>query len=164
VRDETMPEGPEHRPAEAGSSVRIDAPRRVVYDRLIDPKTYPDWLVGAKDIRAIDGEWPKPGSRFHHRVGLGPFTIDDATEVVSTSPPDELLLRAHVGPLGSALVRFRLVGSDPTVVFFDEAPDSGVLRRVGTTIARVGLKASVWGRNQLSLERLRAGVELQHHR
>ena len=139
--------------------MRIAADQSVVFDHLLEPRTYDEWLVGAKDIRAVDGNWPEPGARFHHRVGVGPLTIDDVTTVVSVSPPTELVLRASVGPLGTAIVRFRLVGSNPTVVRFDEAPDSGLLRLVGATVGRAILRATVWGRNEASLQQLKQLVE-----
>jgi hypothetical protein len=69
------------------------------------------------------------------------------------------VLRAAVGPLGAAIVRFRLTGSNRTVVHFDEAPDAGFLRAVGTTVGRWILKASVWGRNEVSLQQLKDLVE-----
>jgi hypothetical protein len=137
----------------------IAADQSVVFDHLLEPRTYEEWLVGAKDIREVDAHWPEPGARFHHRVGVGPLTIDDVTTVVSVSPPTELVLRASIGPLGTAIVRFGLVGSNPTVVRFDEAPDSGLLRLVGVTVGRAILRASVWGRNEASLEQLKHLVE-----
>jgi hypothetical protein len=74
------------RPAEdpdgARSEIDIGASRDMVYAHLIDPRTYPDWLVGAQHIRGVDSHWPDRGAQFHHRVGLGPLTIDDATTLV----------------------------------------------------------------------------------
>ena len=146
----------------AETTIAVD--REVVFAHLLEPRTYPDNLVGAKDIRAVDRHWPEPGAQFHHRVGVGPLTIDDATTVVAVSEPDELILRASVGPLGTALVRFRLLGSNPTLVKFDEAPDSGLLSVVGTTFGRFILKVSVWGRNETSLQRLKDLIEPNQHR
>ncbi len=150
---------PEGRPARTTTSVSIDAPRAEVYARLADPRTYPSWLAGAQKIREVDPEWPAPGSRFHHRVGFGPLHIDDTTTVVRADAPDELTLRASVGLLGSALVRFRLHGSQPTIVVFDEAPDGGLMRVLGVTVGRVVLKAGIWGRNLVSLQQLRDQIE-----
>ena len=59
------------------------APIERVFEVVSDPRTYPDWLVGAQEIRSVDEDWPQPGSRFHHRVGLvGPLTIPDSTSSV----------------------------------------------------------------------------------
>ena len=125
-----------------------------LFAHLADPLTYPNWLVGAQRIRSVDDDWPRPGSQFHHRVGVGPLTLDDDTTVVSVSTPDELVLRASLGPLGTALIRFTLEGSTPTTVYFDEAPDSGLLKLIGRTIGRWALKPTAWGRNEASLRRL----------
>ena len=53
---------------------------------LIDPETYPRWLIGATAIRDIDDDWPAPGSKFHHVVGVGPLQIPDDTEVLAIEP------------------------------------------------------------------------------
>ena len=37
--------------------------------------------MGASDIRAVDDDSPELGSKFHHRVGVAPLTIADATEL-----------------------------------------------------------------------------------
>lgn len=150
---------PTEHPASATTAVRIDARREDVFDRLIDPRTYPAWLAGAQRIRAVDPDWPAVGSRFHHRVGWGPLHLDDSTAVVRVDRPNELTLRASVGPLGKVLVRFRLHGSRPTVVVFDEAPERGLVRVLGTTIGRMALKAGIWGRNTVSLQQLRDDIE-----
>ncbi len=36
----------------AATRQRIQAPIDVVFDVLVEPRTYPEWLVGARDIRA----------------------------------------------------------------------------------------------------------------
>lgn len=65
---------------------------------------YADWVVGAVHIRAVDGQWPEPGSRVHHRVGAWPLTIADNTEVISYVPDQSLELRARMWPFGEATV------------------------------------------------------------
>ena len=59
-------------------------PPLVVFDALVSPETYPEWLVGCREIRAVDTDWPAVQSRFHHRVGLvGPLTVEDSTKVLA---------------------------------------------------------------------------------
>jgi len=48
---------------------RFDHPVAVVFDALADPRTYPQWLLGAKEIRSIDPTWPAPSSSFRHQIG-----------------------------------------------------------------------------------------------
>lgn len=68
-----------------------------VFAVLADPWTYPDWLVGAQEIRAVDAGWPRPGSAFHHSVGpTEGATVDDISEVIAVDPPRSLRLRVHV--------------------------------------------------------------------
>jgi uncharacterized protein YndB with AHSA1/START domain len=101
-------------------NVQIDE----VYAALIDPETYPEWLVGAKEIRAVDESWPEAGSRFHHRVGLvGPFTIADSTKSLGTAPGRRLCLEARARPAGRARVDFELTPEgDATLVRMREHP------------------------------------------
>jgi uncharacterized protein YndB with AHSA1/START domain len=61
----------------------IAAPVEAIWDLLADAHGYHRWVVGAKEIRAADGAWPTPGSRFHHSVGWGPFELQDDTKAES---------------------------------------------------------------------------------
>ena len=83
------------------------APERV-FAVLSDPETYADWVVGSHSIRDADTDWPAVGTRFYHRVGAGPLTISDHTEVLEADPPHRLLLRARARPLGTAKVELVL--------------------------------------------------------
>ena len=87
----------------------IDHAPATVFRALITPETYPFWLVGCRDIRAVDEGWPSPGTAFHHRVGLfGPVTVADNTVVVEVVEPERLVLEARARPFGRARVTFRL--------------------------------------------------------
>jgi uncharacterized protein YndB with AHSA1/START domain len=100
-------------------------PPLVVFDALVTPETYPDWLVGCRDIRAVDADWPAVGSRFHHRVGLvGPLTVDDSTKVLAIDAPHELQLEVRFRPIGRGHVTFTLEpgGLQDTLVTFEEVP------------------------------------------
>lgn len=95
-----------------------------VWDALADARTYGDWVVGSKRIRTADIEWPAPGSRFHHTVGVGPLSLDDHTESLEADPPSLLRLRAKARPLGTAQVTLELTPSaDGTFVRMTENPD-----------------------------------------
>src|SRR5215204_4192576 len=100
-------------------------PPTIVFDALVTPETYPDWLVGCREIRAVDADWPEVGSRFHHRVGLvGPLSVDDSTEVLAIDSPHQLVLEVRFRPLGRGKVTFTLEpgGLQDTVVTFEEVP------------------------------------------
>lgn len=91
-----------------------------MFEVLSDPEVYGDWVVGSHSIRGADNTWPAVGSRLHHRVGAGPFTIKDNTEVLEVDPPGRLVLRARARPLGTAIVKLviapRGTGSHVTMV------------------------------------------------
>jgi hypothetical protein len=83
-------------PVEARAEVSV-APE-VVWATVSDPETYPDWLVGAQRIRAVDDGFPAPGSRMHHSVGpTSAITVDDRTVATRSDPPHRLDLRVHAG-------------------------------------------------------------------
>jgi uncharacterized protein YndB with AHSA1/START domain len=87
----------------------IDATPEEVFAVLSDATTYPKWLIGARRIRAVDDDWPHPGSFMHHSVGAGPLTLDDKTMVVAIEPPRRLVLEARLRPLARASVEFDLI-------------------------------------------------------
>src|SRR3954447_22247170 len=99
-------------------------PIATVFEVISDPRTYPEWLVGAKQIRSVDEDWPKPGSRFHHRVGLvGPLQIPDHSELLEIEPPTPLALEVLARPLIRARVDFRLLDeAGRTRITMDEEP------------------------------------------
>ena len=104
------------------------APPDAVWDALADAGGYAYWVVGSKTIRDADPTWPAAGSRFHHRIGVGPLTVDDHTESLEARPPELLRMRAKGRPLGTATVTLELHPRDGgTVVRITENPD-GVYR------------------------------------
>ncbi len=107
----------------------VFVPADTVFDALVDPYTYPEWLVGAKEIRTVDDGWPAVGTKFHHRVGLGgPLTVADSTEVLEIERPQRLVLEVRARPLGRARAEFHLTpverddGRPVTRIVFDEVP------------------------------------------
>lgn len=96
-----------------------------VFAALADPRTYPEWLLGAKEMRSIDPTWPAPGSKFHHRVGIiGPITTADSSSSCEVHAPELLDLEVRARPVGRARVVFRLSAPTPTTteVAFSETP------------------------------------------
>ncbi len=83
---------------------QINAPPERVFAVLADHDSYGDWVVGSDTIRDADPNWPAVGSRFHHRVGFGPFKINDHSEVVEVDAQSKLVLHARARPVGTALV------------------------------------------------------------
>jgi len=122
-----------------------------VYAVLIDPRTYPSWLAGAREIRGVDAEWPAPGSRFHHRVQFGPLTLADSTQMIETQTDECIQLAVRARPFISAVVTFRLLGDDRRcMVSFEEEPR---LRIIGNLVRPV-LDPTTHVRNHHSLKRL----------
>jgi hypothetical protein len=95
-----------------------------VWDTLADPATYGFWVVGSKVIRDADPDWPAPGSKFHHTIGVGPFTVDDHTTSLEAQAPRRLQIRAKGRPLGTARVTLELTPkAGGTIVRITERPD-----------------------------------------
>jgi uncharacterized protein YndB with AHSA1/START domain len=86
----------------------IDAPAAEIFSVFADATTYDHWVVGAKDIRAVDPMWPQVGARFHHTFGIGPINLKDSTQVLEAEAPRHLVLEARGRPFGVARVEFRL--------------------------------------------------------
>jgi uncharacterized protein YndB with AHSA1/START domain len=109
--------------AVATKSRLIPVAREAVWDTLADAGAYPEWVVGSQAIRAADPDWPAAGSRFHHTVGVGPFTVDDHTEALESRAPELLRLEAKARPVGTARVTLELLAHDGgTMVRMTEEP------------------------------------------
>ena len=127
-----------------------------VFAVLANPANYGDWVVGSATIRDADPTWPKVGSRFHHRVGVGPLKVNDHTEVLEVDPPRRLVMHAQARPLGTAKVDMRLTGRDggTYVTMIETAGDRlsrVMLNRLTDPLIRV--------RNAESLRRLKRIAE-----
>ena len=83
-----------------------------VFKVLMDTDVYADWVVGAHKIRDTDPNWPAVGSKLHHQVGVGPFKLNDHTEVIEIEPTSRLVLHARARPLGTAIVSMMLESRD----------------------------------------------------
>jgi uncharacterized protein YndB with AHSA1/START domain len=103
----------------------IPASPERVFAVLSDPDSYGHWVVGSDTIRDADPEWPRVGSRFHHRVGVGPFKVNDHTEVIAMEPDRHLELHAKARPLGTAHVVLDLErrGGGTNVTMVEDAGD-----------------------------------------
>jgi uncharacterized protein YndB with AHSA1/START domain len=135
----------------AYTSRTFAAPRNAVWDVLIDPTSYPEWLIGAEDILGVDATWPKVGSRFRHRVGIGWLSIPDYSEVLAIEDGRLLQLGVKARPFISGVATFELVSDgNSTVVSLEEEPR---VRSVGNFVRPV-LDPSIHVRNHRSLRRL----------
>lgn len=134
---------------------------RAMFDVLVDPTTYPHWLIGATEVRDVDQNWPARGSRFHHRVGIGPLSLPDSTQVVACEPPNLLKLHVRARPLVSAYATFRVLATpDGCVVTLEEEP---AVRSIGNLVRPV-LDPLVHVRNHRSLRRLALLLGAAHTR
>jgi uncharacterized protein YndB with AHSA1/START domain len=106
----------------------MPVPPEAVWDVLADPGDYGYWVVGSKVIRDAEPDWPAPGSKFHHTVGVGPLKVSDHTVSVEAERPRLLKIRAKGRPLGTATVTMKMRPKDGgTVVEMVENPD-GIFR------------------------------------
>ena len=86
----------------------IAATRQRVWDVLANGWTYSGWVVGNSRIRAVDANWPAPGTRILHSIGTWPAVIDDETVVKRSVPGEELVLLAKLRPAAKARITLRL--------------------------------------------------------
>lgn len=137
--------------------VTTAAPRDV-FALLAEPETYPQWLIGAANIRDVEPNWPSPGSRFHHTVGVRPFALADSTEVLDVEPDRSLSLHVRARPFISGIVHFELLPTaDGCVITMLEEP---AFRLLGN-LARPLLDPATHQRNHRSLQRLARMAEEQ---
>jgi polyketide cyclase/dehydrase/lipid transport protein len=133
---------------------QFDIPSSELFAVLLDPVTYPKWLVGARKIRSVDAEWPRVGARFQHVVGFGPVVIADHTTVTQVEFGRVLELDVRARPGMRARVRFNIDPSpDGCRLTMTEEP-IGVFRLIAPFTEPL-LRA----RNRKSLQRLADLVE-----
>lgn len=125
---------------------------------VADPRSYAFWVVGSHDIRSAEGDWPAPGSKFHHTQGHGPVKLKDSTVVRESQPPHRLVLEVRLRPFGIGRVELRFDpdrnadGEEGTCVTMVETMESGPLGLVPEPLLAPGLKL----RNADTLRRLAA--------
>lgn len=104
----------------------IDQPKSAVWDVLCDGYSYARWVAGTQQIREVDDDWPRVGTKIHFTAGLGPLKIEDVT-YVRRLEEDQLELEAYAGKIGSARVSIsvRDWGEGRTLVIIDEHPLTG---------------------------------------
>jgi NAD(P)-dependent dehydrogenase (short-subunit alcohol dehydrogenase family)/uncharacterized protein YndB with AHSA1/START domain len=141
----------------ARNRIHIDAPPPSVFAVLADAERYPEWVVGAAEIRDQEGHFPEPGSRFHHSVKVGLLKLNDHTEVVDVDPPSRIVLEAKARPLGTARISIELSESDGgTNVLMEERPGDRLTALVADNpVADLALRL----RNAEALSRLKRVVE-----
>ncbi|CAA0094216.1 Uncharacterised protein [Mycolicibacterium vanbaalenii] len=127
-----------------------------VWDLLADGWTYSQWVVGNSRMRAVDRDWPAPGSQIHHSIGLWPLVINDTTTVEKCTPLEELVLLAKTRPFGAARITMRL-SPTPTGCRIEmaEVPAGVPLKWLPDS---VGL-AAAWPRNRECTWRLASLAE-----
>lgn len=142
----------------SGLTVRRDstATRKQVWDQVADGWTYSQWVVGNSRMRAVDANWPAPGSTIHHSIGIWPAVLDDETVVEECEPETKLVLCAKGRPLGAARITLRLSDVDTGCrIEMSEIPISAPLRWLPDRAAL----ALAWHRNRECTWRLAALAE-----
>lgn len=143
------------------NDVWIDATPEQVFAVLDDGWSYAKWVVGTRRIRAVDPEWPEPGSAFHHAVGTFATELQDNTRVLEHDRPRRLRLHVRFRPGGTAEVDLDVTperGGSRCVM--REELRSGPVARLPRPVG----DALLWVRNAISLQRLRHEIERRAER
>ena len=98
-----------------------------VWEVLRDGFSYADWVVGTSAIRAVDEGFPAAGTALHYRIGRGPLTFDDKTQVLAVEEGRRLELEARAWPVGTAGITITTVAQGAvTRVSIEEKPERGL--------------------------------------
>lgn len=108
----------------------IAATSAQVRQALADGWSYADWVVGAVHVRGVDENWPQPGGKVYHKVGIWPLTLADHTDSTHWDPEGgELRLAAKMRPLGQVrvVIRWQAAGAEQCRVEIEEQFEHGPL-------------------------------------
>lgn len=140
------------------NEIEVEAPPSVVWGVLADPPSYEEWVVGNKEVRRHDPDWPAPGTEFHHKVGFGPIALKDKTVLCEATPARRLVMNVRVLPFGHGIVTFELTEAGPgTAVTMSEVPAGGPAKPLWPV-----LDPLVKLRNTETLRRLKRLAESRH--
>jgi uncharacterized protein YndB with AHSA1/START domain len=135
----------------ATNTRQMPAAPEQVWAVLANPKKYGEWVVGAKEVRSWEGDWPAKGARFHHTVGIWPLHLRDHTSVLESDQPHRLVLQAKIRPIGFAHIELELTATAlGTEVAMIEEPSAPFVAR----IARRLFDPVIYIRNGEALRRL----------
>lgn len=136
------------------NTTHVDASVETLYRILLDPYAYPRWVVGVREVRGVDPEWPRPGSSFHHTPVVK--QAKDRSEMIELETNQRVVLNAYLRPFGVARVTIELQPeARGTKVCLKEEPAEGTKMRGIKPV--VDLLSHL--RNIESLRRLRKVVE-----
>lgn len=130
----------------------VHCPPAAVLSVLADGWTYATWVVGTSRIRGVDANWPAPGARLAHSVGVWPALINDVTIAREWDPERGIELQARGWPVGEARVRIEvepLVGIGCTVRIVEDA-----VKGPGAIVPKPLRSAVITPRNVETLRRL----------
>jgi hypothetical protein len=145
-----------HRWAMAITEQAFEVPAESLFETLVNPATYPQWLIGTRHIRSVSEHWPEPASYFKHTVGIGPIAIADRTTLSFIDRPHTLELVVRARPVLEAVVRFDVSTSPSGCVLRMEEQPIGVFKLLAGVAQRL-----IATRNQLSMERLKSMMETE---
>jgi uncharacterized protein YndB with AHSA1/START domain len=92
----------------AHNEIDVHVPPERVFSVLSDPRSFARWVVGSREVRRADPDWPAVGTAFDHRVGIWVITLSDHSEVVESEPPALLKMLVKARPFSKAYVTLRL--------------------------------------------------------
>ena len=139
----------------ATNSRHMQATPEEVFEVLLDPECYPDWVVGARHVRGVDDAWPAVGSAFYHRVGVEGADVKDKTSLRALDAPKRIELTAYARPLGIARVVVEAEAADDgTHVKIHETPEEGTKLKLISLL----VDPFIYLRNVESLRRLEKTV------
>jgi uncharacterized protein YndB with AHSA1/START domain len=127
-----------------------------VFAVLSEPRSYARWVVGSREVRRADPDWPAVGTAFDHTVGIWPLGLSDHSEVVASEPPRLLKLLVKARPFSRAYVTLQLQPRGGcTRVSMDEVPADARSRLLFNPLTDPLVRV----RNRESLKRLKALAE-----
>ncbi|MPZ53528.1 MAG: hypothetical protein GEU79_12485 [Acidimicrobiia bacterium] len=138
------------------NSVVIDARATVVWDRLADLGTHPEWMFDARAIHFMSPQTSGPGTEMTVATAIGPLRTNDLIKVIGWDEGRSMTVR-HSGVItGEGTMRVDSVAGGTRVTWAEELVFPWYLGGPATALIALPVMRRVWAH---SLERLRHLIE-----
>jgi carbon monoxide dehydrogenase subunit G len=141
-------------------SIEIEAPRRVVFDTIMDPNRLRDWVTIHRSLDHVSAEPASQGATMEQVLHIRGVSFKVHWKLVAVSAPHEAEWQGRGPAMSRALIRYMLSGPDDGPTRFEYTNEfSAPGGPLGSIASRVVVGAASEREARNSLSRLKELLE-----